>query len=192
MEHPTRWEELEDHNVQKLGTEEGDITQIGTLRVTWKARGEKTGFQFGVYESEMPRGAGIPLHKHPFAEFFYVLEGSISFGRLNAEGALEWLTCNAGESVLVPANAPHAVQNQSDRPARLLEVANFHHEFILINGGRFVQKDDPRPAQPNLEELERFHDVARQYQGYWLDLFPRKGQSTEPQWPTAMQNPNED
>jgi hypothetical protein len=49
MEHPTRWEELTDHNVQKLGTEEGDITQIETLRLTWKARGEKTGFQFGVY-----------------------------------------------------------------------------------------------------------------------------------------------
>ena len=69
MEHPTRWEELEDHNVQKLGTEEGDITQIGTLRLTWKARGEKTGFQFGVYECELPPSAGIPLHKHPFAEF---------------------------------------------------------------------------------------------------------------------------
>ena len=89
MEHPTRWQELTDHNVQKLGTEDGDITQIGTLRLTWKARGEKTGFQFGVYESELPPSAGIPLHKHPFAEFFYILEGSINFGRLNAEGTLE-------------------------------------------------------------------------------------------------------
>jgi quercetin dioxygenase-like cupin family protein len=81
--------------VQKLGTEEGDITQIGTLRLTWKPRGEKTGFQFGVYESELPPGAVIPLHKHPFAEFFYVLDGTISFGRVNREGALEWLTCQA-------------------------------------------------------------------------------------------------
>ena len=174
MEHTTRWEELTDHNVQKLGTEEGDITQIGTLRLTWKARGEKTGFQFGVYESELPPGAGIPLHKHPFAEFFYVLEGSINFGRLNAGGALEWLGCNAGESILAPANAPHTVQNQSDRPARFLEVANFHHEFILTNGGRFVQKDDPLPAQLNPEDLERFSDVARRYQGYSVDLPPRK------------------
>jgi quercetin dioxygenase-like cupin family protein len=176
MEHPTRWEELEDHNVQKLGTEEGDITQIGTLRVTWKARGEKTGFQFGVYESELPPSAGTPLHKHPFAEFFYVLEGSISFGRLNAEGTLEWLTCNAGESVLAPANAPHTTQNQSDCPARFLSVANFHHEFILTNGGRFVQKDDPLPAQPNAADFERFDDVARRYQGYRVNSRPQKGQ----------------
>ena len=60
MKQPTGWEELTDHNVQKLGTEEGDITQIGTLRLTWKARGEKIGFQFGVYESELPPSAGIP------------------------------------------------------------------------------------------------------------------------------------
>jgi quercetin dioxygenase-like cupin family protein len=170
MEHPTRWQELTDHNVQKLGTEEGDITQIGALRLTWKARGEKTGFQFGVCESELPPAAGSPLHKHPFAEFFYVLEGSIGFGRLNAEGTLEWLTCNAGESVLVPANAPHATQNQSDRPARFLVVANFHHEFILTNVGRFVQKDDPLPAQPNPADLERFIDMARQYQVYLVDF----------------------
>ena len=77
-----------------------------------------------------------------------------------------------------PANAPHSTQNQSDRPSRLLDVANFHHEFILTKGGRFVQKDYPLPAQPNLEDLERFHDVARQYQGYWVDLCPRKEQST--------------
>jgi hypothetical protein len=57
MEHPRRWEGLTDHNVQKLRTEEGDITQIGTLRFTW-ARDEKTGFQFGVYESELPPSTG--------------------------------------------------------------------------------------------------------------------------------------
>jgi hypothetical protein len=49
-------------------------------------------------------------------------------------------------------------------------VANFHHEFILTNGGRFVQKDDPLPAQPNPEDFERFNDVARQYQGYLVDF----------------------
>jgi quercetin dioxygenase-like cupin family protein len=173
MEHPTRWEELADHNVQKLGTEEGNYANRDSAP---HLEGEKTGFQFGVYESELPPSAGIPLHKHPFAQFFYILEGSINFGRLNTEGTLEWLTCDAGESVLAPANAPHTTQNQSDRPARFLSVAKFHHEFILTNGGRFVQKDDPLPEQPNPADLERFNDVARQYQGYLVDLRPKKVQ----------------
>jgi quercetin dioxygenase-like cupin family protein len=170
MENFTGYEELIDHNVQKLGAEEGDITQIGTLRLTWKARGEKTGFQFGIYEMELPPGAAIPPHKHPFAEFFYVLEGHINFGRLNTQGVMEWLTCCAGESVLAPANAPHTTRNQSDRPARFLSVANFHHEFILSNGGRFVQKDDPLPEHPNPEDFQRFDELARRYQGYWVEL----------------------
>ena len=170
MKKPNNWDELRDHNVQKLRAEEGDVTQIGTLRLTWKARGEKTGFQFGIYETELAPGAGIPLHKHPFAEFFYVLEGSIHFGRLNADGVLEWLVCEAGESVVAPINAPHSSQNQSDRPARVLSVANFHHEFILVNGGRFVRKGDPLPAHPDPGEFQRFDEFASQYGGYRVEL----------------------
>jgi hypothetical protein len=110
----------------------------------------------------------------PFAEFFYVLDGTISFGRVNKEGALEWLTCQAGESVLAPANAPHATQNQSDHSARFLPVANFHHEFILVNGGRFVEKDDPLPTHPNAKDFQRFDELARKYGGYRVELESRK------------------
>ena len=78
MEHPTRWEELADHDVQKLGTEQGDITQIGALRLTYKARGEKTGFQFGVYGSALPPSAGIPLQQASIRGVFYLLEGTRS------------------------------------------------------------------------------------------------------------------
>ena len=170
IEYPTILAELVDHNVQKIDTDDGDITEIGTLRLNWKARGAKTGFQFSVYEMELTPGSGVPLHKHPFAEFFYVLEGTISYGRVNQQGALEWLPCNVGECILVPSNAPHATQNQSTQPAKMLSVSNFHHELILTNGGHFVQKDDPVPAQPNREELQRFNEVARQYQGYSVEL----------------------
>jgi quercetin dioxygenase-like cupin family protein len=100
--------------------DEGDITEVGNLRLNWKARGAKTGFQFAVFEMELTPGSGIPLHKHPFAEFFYVLEGTISYGRVNQEGALELVSCNKGETVLVPPNAPHATQNRSNQPAKML------------------------------------------------------------------------
>jgi len=176
VEYPTLLDELAGHNLQKLGVDEGDITELGNLRLTWKARGEKTGFQFGVFTLELPPGSSIPLHKHPFAEFLYVLEGTISYGRVNQEGDLEWLSCHAGESILVPANAPHATHNQSQQPAKMLSVSNFHHEFILTTGGRFVQKDDPLPVQQDPKDLQRFSEVARQHQAYWVQLGSENGQ----------------
>jgi hypothetical protein len=55
-------------------------------------------------------------------------------------------------------------------------VANFHHEFILLNGGRFVEKDDPLPTHPNGEDLQRFDELARKYGGYRVELESRKGE----------------
>ena len=48
IQSPTLLSELADHNVQKVGVHEGDITEIGNLRLTWKVRGASTGFQFGI------------------------------------------------------------------------------------------------------------------------------------------------
>jgi hypothetical protein len=44
-------------------------------------RGASTGFQFGIYQTELTPGAIVPLHKHPFAEFLYVLDGSFTFNQ---------------------------------------------------------------------------------------------------------------
>jgi len=89
MEHSSTFEELNGHNVVKRGRGEGQVTQIGDLRVTWKAEGEKTGYQFSIDEVVLKPGFGIPLHKHPFAEFFYVIEGQIDFAMMREEATVE-------------------------------------------------------------------------------------------------------
>ena len=83
MKHPTIAEELSGHNVFKLGREEGKTVRVGNTRFTWKTRGENTGYQFAVYEMNLDPKLGQPLHKQPYAEFFYVLEGA---GRLRPPG----------------------------------------------------------------------------------------------------------
>jgi quercetin dioxygenase-like cupin family protein len=98
--------ELSDHNVVKLAKGEGSASQIANLRLIWKARGPETGYQFSIYEMVLQPGVGIPLHKHPYAEFFTVLEGEMSFARLGENEAVEWIKCNVGDSVTAPANAP--------------------------------------------------------------------------------------
>jgi quercetin dioxygenase-like cupin family protein len=167
---PTRSEELSRHNVRKINRGEGPITQIGNVRLAWKARGHDTGFQFGIFESTLAPQTGVPLHKHPFAEWFYVLEGTLMFGRVTENEHEDWISCETGDSVLAPANAPHGVINQSSAPARFLSVSNFQHEQILTEGGRFVEASDPIPTTPDMADYARFEQVANDLQGFNIVL----------------------
>jgi len=143
---PTLLDEIVGHNVIRLGRQEGQTIQIADLRLTWKAQGEDTGYQFAVYEMTLAPDVGIPLHKHPYAEFFYVLHGQVDFARLSDKGDVEWITCDAGDSVTAPANAPHRFHNHAAEPATFLSVSNHYHEVMLNSGGIAVKIDDPLPT----------------------------------------------
>lgn len=170
VKHPTLAEEIAGHNVFKLGRQEGKTVRVGDTRLTWKTRGENTGYQFAVYEMTLDPSTGVPLHKHPYPEFFYVLEGRVDFGRLSAGGVQEWIQAAAGESVTVPSNAPHAFFNHTERPARFLDVSTHYHEIVFDKAGVEVGIDDPLPTQLDPAELARFSEVAAQLQGFWVEL----------------------
>lgn len=73
------------------------------------------GQHFSIEATEPP-GGGPPLHVHRTEdEFFYVIEGEITFavgGRV--------LKRRAGGSVFVPRGVPHCFKNTSDEQAKLL------------------------------------------------------------------------
>ena len=60
--------------LRKWGTGEGEIVDPFDLSFTWKVKGADSGFVFAVYEMTIKPEAKIPIHIHPYAEFFYVLE----------------------------------------------------------------------------------------------------------------------
>ncbi len=167
MKDPNILEELAGHNVTKLDNREGDSRQLGDLRLTFKAKGEQTGFQFSVFEMTLASDAGIPLHKHPYPEFFYVLDGKVDFSRLSDEGAVEWMSCGGGASVMAPPNAPHTFHNHSDQPAKFLSVSTHHHE-VMLGGGTPTSIDAP-PVTPNPEDFERFFKALEQNQVYVVE-----------------------
>jgi len=101
------------------------------MKLLWRALGENTGYTFSIFESTLAPGMGISLHRHPFPEFFYVLEGNLSIGYWNNQGVTEWDACEAGESVVVQPNAPHAFFNKSEHPCRMLTVSTYHHERMM-------------------------------------------------------------
>jgi quercetin dioxygenase-like cupin family protein len=77
--------------------------------------GEETAGRYTLIDMHVPAGGGPPPHRHDFEEMFSVLEGAIE---VTLRG--ETKTAGAGETVNIPANAPHAFKNASQRPARLL------------------------------------------------------------------------
>jgi uncharacterized cupin superfamily protein len=90
----------------------------------------------------VPPGGGPPLHRHDFEETFSVLEGEIE---VTFRG--EQTVVRAGETVNVPADAPHRFRNAWDRPARMLCSCSpaGQDEFFLAVGDRVATRTAPPP-----------------------------------------------
>ena len=124
-------EEITEHNVLKTEANQGPALRIGEWVLNWKAQGADTGYSLSIFETTLAPGHHLPLHKHPYPEFFYVLEGKLDFCRWSGSGDAEWMTCGPGTSVLAPSNAPHAFFNKSDQTVCYLSVSTYHHERML-------------------------------------------------------------
>jgi quercetin dioxygenase-like cupin family protein len=163
--------QIKQHNVTSRRKGEGEATQVADYRLIWKARGPETGYQFSIYEMVLEPGRGIDLHVHPYAEFFMVLEGEVSFASLDDEGATRWTVCKAGDSVNAPANAPHTFKNQSSESARFMSVSTYFHETMFINAGIPVEASGPATAaEGNAQEVfAKFVVSAEQAQVYVVE-----------------------
>lgn len=117
--------------------------------------GDDTAGRYALIDMHVPPGGGPPPHRHDFEEMFSVLEGEIE---VTFRGAT--LVARAGETLNVPANAPHAFRNASDRPARLLCLCApaGQERFFLAVGDRVASRT---AAPPPLSEAERAERRAR-------------------------------
>ena len=77
--------------------------------------GDDTDGRYCLIDMHIPPGGGPAPHRHDFEESFTVLEGEIE-----ATFRGQKRTIRTGETVNIPANAPHSFTNASHRPARLL------------------------------------------------------------------------
>lgn len=114
--------------------------------------GADTGGRFCVVEMRVPPGGGPPPHRHDFEEMFRVLEGEVEF-TFRGDRAV----ARAGETVNVPANAPHAFRNVSDAPARLLCICSpaGQDELFLAVGDPVESASGPAPRLTDAERAER-------------------------------------
>ncbi len=110
-----------------------NILHIGIVGDTYTIllTGKDTAGRFSLIDMYVPPGGGPPPHRHDFEETFTLLEGQLDF---IFRGAKQ--TACAGETVHVPANAPHQFHNSFAQPARMLCICSpaGQEEFFLEMG----------------------------------------------------------
>ena len=114
--------------------------------------GEDTAGRYTLIDMHVPPGGGPPPHRHDFEEMFTVLEGEIDLTFRDAT-----VTARAGETVNVPANAPHFFRNVADRPARLLCMCTppGQERFFAAVGDPVASRTAPPPQLSDAERGER-------------------------------------
>ena len=104
--------------------------------------GSDTAGRYTLIDMHVPPGGGPPPHRHDFEEMFSILDGEIE---VTFRG--ESTVAHAGETVNVPANAPHVFTNASDRPARLLCLCSpaGQEDFFREIGVPVANRTEPPP-----------------------------------------------
>jgi quercetin dioxygenase-like cupin family protein len=105
--------------------------------------GADTAGRYTLIDMHVPPGGGPPPHRHDFEELFTILDGEIE---LTFRGVSAVAT--AGDTINVPANAPHVFRNVSERPARLLCLCSpaGQEEFFKEVGVPVAHRTEAPPA----------------------------------------------
>jgi quercetin dioxygenase-like cupin family protein len=121
-----------------------NIPHIGVVGDTYTIllTGKDTAGQFCLIDMHVPPGGGPPPHRHDFEETFTILEGELE---VTFRGAR--VVVRAGETVNIPANAPHQFRNSSTQAARLMCICSpaGQEEFFMQVGTPVSTRTTPPP-----------------------------------------------
>ena len=108
----------------------GLVGDTYTILVT----GQDTAGRYTLIDMHVPPGGGPPPHRHDFEEMFTVLDGEVQ-------------VTFRGQTINVPANAPHAFTNAAEAPARLLCLCApaGQEEFFTLVGQPVATRTEPPP-----------------------------------------------
>ena len=123
----------------------GLVGDTYTITVT----GEHTAGRFCVIDMYIPPGGGPPPHRHDFEETFILLEGEM-VATFRGQKSIVL----AGDTLNIPANAPHQFHNASSNPVRLFCICSpaGQEKFFMEVG---VPVATRTTAPPKLDEKEQ-------------------------------------
>lgn len=110
--------------------------------------GEETAGHMCLIDMYIPPGGGPGLHRHDFEETYTITDGELEMTFRD-----ETITAESGETINIPANAPHMFTNATDQPARAVCtcVPAGQDEFFRSVGIPV----DSRTATPDIDEATR-------------------------------------
>ena len=104
-----------------------NLERLPFVGMSYEFVGEKEGAPFSAYIVEAKPGQGPPLHKHPYVEVAFIIEGqaTITVGD-------ELREVKAGGIVVIPADTPHRFVNSGDTTLRQIDI-HASPKFIQTN-----------------------------------------------------------
>ena len=125
--------------------------------------GTDTAGRFTLIDMHVPPGGGPPPHRHDFEETFILLNGE-----LQATFRGEKRTVRAGETIHIPANAPHQFHNGSSKPVRMLCICSpaGQEEFFKELGTVVATRTTPPPRVDAAQQaafLNKAMELAPKY-----------------------------
>ncbi len=104
-----------------------NLEQLPFVGMSYEFVGATQGAPFSAYIVKAKPGQGPPLHKHPYVEVAFTLEGyaSITVGDEQRE-------VKAGGIVVIPADTPHRFVNAGNTLLRQIDV-HASPKFVQTN-----------------------------------------------------------
>ena len=136
------------------------LPHIGLVGDTYTVllSGDDTNGRYCLIDMHIPPGGGPPPHRHDFEESFTLLEGEIEATFRGAKSVVR-----AGETLSIPANAPHSFTNASEQAARLLCIcAPAGQEEFFAQVGVPVATRTTAPPQPDKASKAKFMKKAQE------------------------------
>jgi len=122
-----------------------------------------TAGRYTLYDMHVPPCGGPTEHRHDCEEMFHVLEGEVEFTFRGKK-----LVARAGETVNIPANAPHFFHNQGHNNVRLLCMFSpgGMEDFFGQIGVPLAERTTTPPTMTEAEQEEfkrKAHELAPKY-----------------------------
>ena len=133
-----------------------NLPHIGVVGDTYTILlgGDDTAGRFCLIDMHVPPGGGPPPHRHDFEETFTLLEGQLDVTFRGQKSVVR-----AGETINVPANAPHQFHNSSATPVRMLCICSpaGQEKFFAEVGVSLPERTSrpPNSTKPRKRSSER-------------------------------------